>query len=55
MNLGLKKSNLKNLKFIEFITLKFVYHEFTISFSGLLSKLNINCKIERPKKQHVGL
>ena len=51
MNFRLEKSNLKNLKFIEFITLKSVHYEFTISSFGLLSKLNINCKIERPKKQ----
>ena len=50
MNFGLEKSNLKNLQFIEFITLKFIHHEFTISPSGLLSKLNIHCKIERSKE-----
>ena len=33
------------------MTSKFVHHEFAISSSGLLSKFNIHCKIERPKKQ----
>ena len=46
MNFGLENSNLKNLKYIEFITLKFIHYEFTISSYGLLSKLNINRKIE---------
>ena len=43
----------KLLKFIQLITSKFVHHKLSIFSSGLLSKLNVYCRVGQKSLTHL--